>query len=200
MGNRIVLCPYCLAGAELVEGTEIYGHDYPDRKFWLCRKCRSYVGCHPGTDVPLGSLANEELRRWRRQAHLSLDPLWKGKPDEKNLRREVYEKVAELLGLKVADAHIAKFDVEKCKKVVSLVELAKEVGKAGGQGITQEKAFRNMARDWAKDIQRKDDDEFLERAFPESGNQENKVVGGFHCGPKGCKPFFGDQGRDDASD
>ena len=69
-------CQYCGADAVLTSSAEIYGgRDYG--KIYICRPCGAYVGCHKGTEVPLGTLANEELRAARKAAHAAFDPIHK---------------------------------------------------------------------------------------------------------------------------
>lgn len=122
-------CPYCGDQAELVTGVVIYPHrpDLADKKFYVCRPCAAYVGCHPGTDIPLGRLADLELRKAKQKAHAAFDPLWLGtllhRPEMK--RRAAYVWLAKALGLSEAETHIGMFDVETCLKVVAAVK-AKE--------------------------------------------------------------------------
>lgn len=46
--NRGQICPYCGSKTEYVDGTVIYPHrpDLANRKFYICRPCNAYVGCH----------------------------------------------------------------------------------------------------------------------------------------------------------
>ena len=122
-------CPYCNKPAELVSGDVIYPHrpDLAGLNFWLCRPCDAYVGCHrPGAwteqgisdgTMPLGRLANAELRRAKSQAHAAFDPLWgKGK-----MRRSAaYGWLSKQLGIPKQHCHIGMFDAETCAKVVAL--------------------------------------------------------------------------------
>ena len=56
-------CRYCNGPVELVENSEIYRRNYGKWPYaYLCRSCDAYVGLHPNTLIPLGSLANRELR------------------------------------------------------------------------------------------------------------------------------------------
>ena len=73
-----IKCPYCEKVPELVTGDKVYPHrkDLYSKWFWRCEPCNAYVGCHPGTKNPLGTLANQELRAWRLQAHHAFDPIW----------------------------------------------------------------------------------------------------------------------------
>ncbi|WP_278247013.1 zinc-finger-containing protein [Agathobaculum desmolans] len=70
-----VICNYCGRKAELVDSKVIYGTSYG--MMYLCRRCNAYVGCHKGTDRPLGRLADAELRYWKKAAHAVFDPLWR---------------------------------------------------------------------------------------------------------------------------
>lgn len=74
-----VICPYCGRVAKYVDSSVIYyGHSYG--MAYLCRPCNAYVGVHSGTDRPKGSLANAELRGWRKATHARFDPLWQDGP------------------------------------------------------------------------------------------------------------------------
>ena len=111
-----VSCPYCGGWAELVDSAEVYGgRSYGN--VWLCRRCDAYVGCHAGTDEPLGTLADAETRHWRKRAHASFDPLWRG---DGMTRAEAYRWLAGRLGVHPNDCHVGLFDVETCKRVVEL--------------------------------------------------------------------------------
>lgn len=120
-----VMCPYCGKSAKLVGGDTIYPHrpDLYEKKFWLCRPCNAYVGCHKPNNGygdgtrPLGRLANAELRDAKRSAHAHFDPIW-----EKGgmARAQAYKWLASSLGIEPKNCHIGMFDVETCKKVVDL--------------------------------------------------------------------------------
>ncbi|WP_088255607.1 zinc-finger-containing protein [Fimbriiglobus ruber] len=133
-----LFCPYCGSGAKLVLGRAIYADRWPnlsDKAFWACERyptCDAYVGCHPGTETPLGRLANKELRGWKLKAHNSFDPLWKAKlakrqreqgPDPKiRARGTGYQWLAGQLGIPVEQCHIGLFDADTCRRVVTLCE------------------------------------------------------------------------------
>lgn len=86
--------------------------DYPS--------CDTYVGCHPGTDVPLGFMAGRELRLLRRKAHKALDWAWQFGGMS---RTAAYRKLAEVLGISSKyfekDAHIARLDEDQCRVVIA---------------------------------------------------------------------------------
>lgn len=149
-----LICTYCHKPAELVGGERIYPHrpDLADKKFWLCAPCDAYVGCHAagvwvpdmGPDkvtsdgtLPMGRLANAELRAAKRAAHDAFDPTWKTfsvwkrhpafTPDAKydNARRKaLYRWLAKAMSIPEAQCHIGMFDVEECKRVIELMNPA----------------------------------------------------------------------------
>lgn len=129
-------CPYCQRNAALVSGAKIYPHrpDLFGLKFWCCDPCGAYVGCHKqgawlyvagkkvvsdGT-LPLGRLANAELRRAKSAAHAAFDPLWKSGQMK---RREAYSWLAKQLGISFDDCHIGMLDVDGCKAVICAVNV-----------------------------------------------------------------------------
>lgn len=110
-------CPYCNNDAQLTTGDYIYPHrrDLVDRKFYVCWPCDAYVGTHKGTDTPLGTMADQDLRNARKAAHAAFDPFWR---EGRMRRREAYAKLAALMNIPKDKAHIAMFDVEQCRSVV----------------------------------------------------------------------------------
>ena len=118
-------CPYCGNPSEMVTGQIIYPHrnDLYGKKFYRCKPCGAYVGCHPGTDKPLGRLANAELRRAKSAAHAIFDPLWKNGSIK---RAAAYKWLAENIGIDRKECHIGMFDVELCKRVVRICKEANQ--------------------------------------------------------------------------
>lgn len=127
-----VSCPYCGKHANLVGGDAIYPHrrDLYDLMFWQCAPCDAYVGCHKhgatvlvnkrqvrsdGT-LPLGRLANAELRAAKSAAHRAFDPIWKS---GQLSRSAAYGWLAETLGMQKSECHIGMFDVGQCQAVVA---------------------------------------------------------------------------------
>jgi len=111
-----VVCPYCMKDAVLTDSAEVYG----GRSFgliWLCRLDSAWVGIHKNSHnhAPLGRLANKELREWKMKAHTAFDALWK---DGLMTRKAAYSKMQSLLDMTPAQAHIGKFDVEDCMRLV----------------------------------------------------------------------------------
>lgn len=110
-------CPYCGSDANLVHGNAVYPHrpDLFNLKFYQCKPCEAYVGCHKGTDNPLGILANKDTRMARSRAHMAFDPIWRS---GKMARHEAYLKLSKFMGKEVSETHIGMFNNEECLKVV----------------------------------------------------------------------------------
>ena len=116
------VCPYCNEKAVLVDSAIVYGRSYG--VIWRCpQTCDAYVGVHKGSNAPLGTLANAELRAWRRKAHAAFDPLWQS---GEMGRQEAYWWLCEQMGLAKSQAHIAMFGVEQCRWVIRLVAQRKK--------------------------------------------------------------------------
>ena len=119
-----VTCQYCGLPAKLVGGNAIYPHrpDLQSLKFYLCRPCNAYVGCHEGTDRAKGSLADAPTREARKRAHAAFDPLWiNAKNHRSKTRRNAYKWLSSALGIPAEQTHIGMFDEEMCNKVVQAV-------------------------------------------------------------------------------
>ncbi len=130
-------CAECGSRAQLVPGSLIHPrrHDLRERAYWLCA-CGAYVGCHLGTDRPLGTPAGPATRAARQAAHGALDPLWrlKMKRDQcgKNeARSAAYKWLAGQLGVPLSACHIGRMDQETALRVVEIVRaLARAVQQA----------------------------------------------------------------------
>ena len=114
-------CRYCGHEVILTSNAEIYGKEYGNGKCYLCRNCRAFVGIHTGTTIPLGTLANDELRKARNEAHKLFDKLWKS-PTRIMTRYEAYKWLANKMNLKIEETHIALFEIKQCNKVIELVK------------------------------------------------------------------------------
>ena len=114
-------CRYCGNPVVYTSNSEIYGKEYGNGKCYLCRNCRAFVGVHTGTKIPLGTLADNKLRKARNEAHYCFDKLWK-EPARIMKRNEAYGWLAKQLGIEKEKTHIAWFEIEQCKKVIELVK------------------------------------------------------------------------------
>jgi Protein of unknown function (DUF3268). len=109
---------------ELKDSEVIYGRSYGNS--WVCAnfpQCNTYVGCHKGTDTPLGTPANSALRKARSKAHAAFDPLWRS---GEMTRSAAYAWLAEKMGIPKDLCHIAMFDEGQCENAVWIC-IAREV-------------------------------------------------------------------------
>ena len=114
-------CPYCGNATQLVDDTEIYGVSYGG-KYYICKPCDAWVGCHKGTDKALGRIADKNLRELKRKAHEEFDPIWK---DGILPRSKAYEVLSIAFELPIEYTHIGMFDEELCRKVIALSKVIK---------------------------------------------------------------------------
>ena len=113
-------CPYCGAEVVLRNSSEVYHNNKYYGKMWVCSNfpdCDAYVGCHAGTTIPLGRLANKRLRNLKKEAHRQFDPIWKSGLMS---RKEAYRWLADMLRIPIDECHIGMFDIKMCQKVIYL--------------------------------------------------------------------------------
>lgn len=115
-----VYCGECKRICDLVTGKEIYPHrkDLHSKKFYKCseHRCGAYVGCHPNSEIPLGTPAGYETRKIRHEVHAALDPIWMSKI---MTRKGVYSKLAWCLGIERDDCHVGMFDFAMCQRALT---------------------------------------------------------------------------------
>lgn len=115
--NKRFTCPYCGAPAVLRNAESIYGFD-DGTMAYVCKnypRCDSYIRAFPGTEIPMGTLANAKLRRIRNVAHRFFDQLYLS-----NLmtRDAAYEWLAFWLACPHTHAHIALLDEYECRLLI----------------------------------------------------------------------------------
>lgn len=116
-----VLCDYCGEPAKFTDSKIIYGISYG--KIYYCAHCNAYVGVHKGTDIPLGRLADAELRWWKKAAHAAFDPMWKfGR--FRGYRNAAYDWLSKQMQLPRERTHIGMFDVQQCKDAIKICKAA----------------------------------------------------------------------------
>lgn len=113
-------CPYCFETPVKVNGDIIYPNrnDLHHKEFLYCQNGHdpAYVGIQNGK--PLGSLANQHLRKLRSLAHKSFDNLWKNK---KMSRDEAYRLLSKEMNLPKEKTHIGMFNEKQCRKVLEII-------------------------------------------------------------------------------
>lgn len=112
-----MICPYCNERAEFISSKDFYGTDYKTN-LYVCEPCDARVGTHKGSKTPLGTMANEKLRKLRKRCHLAFDPKWKS---GKMTRTNAYRWLQQEMNLTPEEAHIGMFDEERCLKLLEIL-------------------------------------------------------------------------------
>jgi len=113
-----MICPYCNKEAVWTENKAIYGKNYGKSYMcYYCKPCDAYVGCHKNSRKPLGTMANAELREWRRKAHATFDPIWKNRSQKG--RGKLYAEISRHFGHEI---HIGECDIGYCRAVIEWCE------------------------------------------------------------------------------
>ncbi|MCU9949828.1 DUF3268 family zinc-finger domain-containing protein [Pseudomonas sp. PDM13] len=105
-------CPYCEGPVALVCNSEIYGREFGAWPYaYRCVPCDAMVGLHPATDLPLGTLANKQLRA----ARATNKQLFHRVKDRFGFTRsQAYEWLALQMGIPKAECHFGWFDLARC--------------------------------------------------------------------------------------
>ena len=114
------ICPYCNKRSERVTGREVYPHkkELLYQIFYQCKPCRAYIGTHKRSDgIPIGRLANKDLRRAKADLHREFDQIWR---NGLMSRAGLYIWLAKQLNINKQDCNIASFDLETCVKATEL--------------------------------------------------------------------------------
>jgi hypothetical protein len=110
-------CPYCTSPVEFVSKRALYQVSPAKAMVYRCSRasCDAYIGCRAGTDIAIGTLANPETRRARREAYACLNAVIESGRMSKN---EAYAWLENLLGLPYNRRGIGWLDDHECKILV----------------------------------------------------------------------------------
>lgn len=105
----------------------VYGLARDYGPMYICSNypaCDAYVGCHPGTNRPLGRLADLKLREAKQAAHDAFDPLWRRKMERDGCskgqaRTAAYAWLSKVTGIVPEKCHIGMFDELECRAVLN---------------------------------------------------------------------------------
>lgn len=113
-------CRFCSGPVALVSNAEIYGREYGDWPYaYLCQPCDAYVGLHPNTDLPLGTLADRPLREARKKAK---DAFHTWMRHRRLTRSAAYRALAAAMNIKESDCHFGMFDTEQCQAAATAID------------------------------------------------------------------------------
>ena len=118
-------CPNCGAKAALHPASFVYGNDRGTYKYlYVCDRypaCNSYVAAHRTTRLPLGSLADGDLRHKRILAHHALHSV---QAQLGMNRDQSYRWLQTQMGLPGDQVHIAKCGDYRCEQIIRICENA----------------------------------------------------------------------------
>lgn len=119
-------CPYCKAKAVLRPASMVYGRDLKEkgRYLYLCSNwpsCDAYVSAHKTSLLPMGTLANGDLRHKRILAHQALSTFQRHSHMD---TWAVYLWLQMQLNLSHEETHIGQFTVEQCDHVIKVCQQA----------------------------------------------------------------------------
>lgn len=121
--RRPLECSYCGQATAVWTGAQLYctaGLELSRKKFHVCDPCKAWVGCHKDSArlLPLGTVANLELRKLRSRVHALLDPLWQRGAMG---RKEAYAWLAGRMGITAELAHVALFREPQCMAAILIL-------------------------------------------------------------------------------
>lgn len=107
----------------ITKGSEIYPHrpDLADLNFYKCPHCGNYVGCHKGTNRPLGVIPTPAIRQARKIIHSYIDPIYKS---GKMTRTTLYRTISKKLGYTYHTGETKS--VSECVKIMNIAKEIKE--------------------------------------------------------------------------
>ena len=111
-------CPYCGSPVVFRSADGIYRDNSRGMMLYVCShypQCDAYVRVHAGTKIPVGSLANHELRTLRRTAHRYFDQLHQSGYMSK---QDAYQWLADLICAPLSEAHIGYLGEYYCRQVI----------------------------------------------------------------------------------
>ena len=126
--NYAPRCPYCGSTTVYRSATGIYKENPNDVMLYVCTNypnCDAYVQTQKGTPIPLGEMANGELRALRNEAHRHFNKLYLQKYMTK---QDAYRWLSCVLGVPLEKAHI----------VVGQLILGSEINAVDRQGLEQD--------------------------------------------------------------
>ena len=111
-------CPYCGAPVVFRSADGIYRENHCGTMLYVCSRyptCDAYVRAAVGTQIPLGTLADPELRKLRREAHRYFDQLH---TSGLMTKADAYRWLAVMMGAPMERAHIGYMGEYYCRQVI----------------------------------------------------------------------------------
>lgn len=111
-------CPYCGSPVVFRSADGIYRENKRQTMLYVCSRypeCDAYVRVHNGTKIPVGSLADHNLRSLRREAHRYFNCLYESGLMDK---RDAYQWLADIISAPMSEAHIGHLGEYYCRQVI----------------------------------------------------------------------------------
>ena len=98
-----------------------------DEPVWACTICaETYAECHPGTEEPIGSLADGGLRYARERAHAEVERIVRQAAHPDLARDRITGFLASHLGIdRNACREVRAFDLDQCRGAFAALRAAK---------------------------------------------------------------------------
>lgn len=119
INNAPTRCPYCGGTVIYRSADGIYKDNSRNTMLYVCShypNCDAYVRAHTGTRIPVGTMANHELRTLRKTAHHYFDQLYKSGIMTK---QDAYSWLAGMIDAPLSHAHIGYLGEYYCKQVIA---------------------------------------------------------------------------------
>ena len=118
-------CPICGGYVMLTTTQKLNGNRYGSGYCYVCTKCHASVSTHKNNfRRALGVLADKPTREMRKKCHEVFDKIWKKRGGNRNLRKELYQKLADRLGISIEDCHFSWLSLDELYKAY---EICKEL-------------------------------------------------------------------------
>lgn len=119
------VCPLCGSSVVLKHHNEVLGYTIPNRYpwFYVCTTCDARVSLHTNTYIPIGYLANRELRIERMNLKNSFKHLYSGDDCPFCSRGAAYSWLAQMMRLHPKNCHIGHFNLAQCKQAKEFISL-----------------------------------------------------------------------------
>lgn len=113
-------CRYCQSDVRLVQNSAIYGRAFGDWPYaYQCSGCDAHIGLHPSTDLPLGTLANPQLRDARIASKAAFSRLRENRGFS---RSRAYEWLAGEMNISSVVCHFGWFEIKDCELAKSICD------------------------------------------------------------------------------
>lgn len=114
-------CRFCAAEFRIMHHDTVYGRAYGDWPWcYACTACDARVGLHPGTAIPLGTLADGATRAARRRAKA---PFQAYVAQCGGKRHKAYAELARRMHIPVRECHFGWFSEAQCGQAETILRV-----------------------------------------------------------------------------